>query len=73
MAEYGQIADENRLQFVPAVFSHAGQIHSAFKSLIKEQIRQNLITFEGQDKPSKIKSVMKWWSKCIFMDIAKNS
>ena len=35
-----------------------------------EQIRQKLIT-EGRAKPSKIKSVMKWWSKRISMVIAK--
>lgn len=65
MAKYGQIAGQNRLQFVPAVFSHAGQIHGAFKSLLGEQIRQKCAAFEGQAKPSKIKSVMKMkrWSK----------
>ena len=69
MAKYAQIADQNRLQFVPAIFSHTGQIHGAFKSLLREQIRQKLIAFEGQVKPSKIESVMKWWSKCISMVI----
>ena len=59
MAKYGQIADQNRLHFVLAVFSHTGQIYSAFKSLLREQTRQKLIAFEGQAKPSKIKSVMK--------------
>ena len=43
-----------------------------FKS-IKEQTRRHLIDFEGQTKPSKIKSVMKWWSKCISKIIAKTS
>lgn len=72
MAKYGQIADQNRLQFVPAVFSHTGQIHGAFKSLFGEQIRQNLVAFEGQAKPFTIKSVIKW-SKCISMVIAKTA
>ena len=36
-----------------------------------EQIRQKLITFEGQAKLSRVKSVMKWWSKCI--SIAKTA
>ena len=71
MAKYGQIEDQNRLHFVPAIFFHKGQIHRAFKSELKEQIRQKLIHFEGHTKPSKIKSVMKWWSKCISMIIAK--
>ena len=44
MAKYAQIADQNRLQFVPAIFSHTGQIHGAFKSaVLREQIRQTLI------------------------------
>ena len=38
-----------------------------------EQIRQKLITFEGQAKPSRDKSVMKWWSKCISMVITKTA
>ena len=29
--------------------------------------------FEGQAKPSKINSVIKWWSKCISMVIAKTA
>ena len=49
------------------------QIHAAFKDLLGEQIRHKLIAFEGQAKPSKINSVMKWWSKCISMVIAKTA
>ena len=71
MAKHGLIADRNNLQFAPVVFSQTEQIYGPFKSLIKEQIRRHLIDFEGQAKPSKIKSVMKWWSKCISMIIAK--
>ena len=58
---------------IPAVFSHTGQIHTAFKDLIREQIRQKIVAFENQAKPSKIKSVFKWWSKCISMVIAKTA
>ena len=60
-------------QLIPAVFSHTGQIHTAFKDLIREQIRQKIVTFENQAKPSKINSVFKWWSKCISMVIAKTA
>ena len=49
------------------------QIHKAFKDLIREQIRQKIVAFEGQAKPSKINSVFKWWSKCISMVIAKTA
>ena len=57
---YGYIAEQNRFQFIPAIFSHTGQIHDAFKGLLMEQIRHKLIAFEGQAKPSKVKSIMKY-------------
>ena len=53
--------------------SHTGQIHTAFKDFIREQIRQKIVAFESQAKSSKIKSVLKWWSKCISMVIAKTA
>ena len=37
-----------------------------------EQIRQKLITFEGQAKPSRVKSVMKWWSLVIIKTASRN-
>ena len=73
MAKYGRVAEQNNLRFVPAVFSHTGQIHGEFKALVKEQIRHKLIAFEGEAKCSKIRSVMKWWSRCISMAIAKTA
>ena len=73
MAKYGRLAEQSGFQFAPAVFSHTGQIHKAFKDLIREQIRQKIIVFEGQAKPSKINSVFKWWSKCISVVIAKTA
>ena len=50
-------------------------MNDPFKSFVMEQIRQNqkLITFEGKAKSSRVKSVMKWWSKCISMVIAKTA
>ena len=73
MAKYGRVAEQNNLRFIPAVFSHTGQIHGELKILIEEQIRHKLIAFEGEAKSSKIRSVMKWWSKCISMAIAKTA
>ena len=73
IAKCGHIADRSGLQLILAAFSHTGQIHTAFKDLIREQIRQKIVAFENQAKPSKIKSVFKWWSKCISMVIAKTA
>ena len=61
------------LRFIPAVFSHTGQTHDDFKILIKEQIKQKLIDFEGEAKASKVRSVMKWWLKRISMAITKTA
>ena len=73
IAKYSRVAEQNNLGFIPAVFSHTGQIHCEFKALVKEQTRHKLIAFEGEVKSSKIRSVMKWWSKCISMAIAKTT
>jgi hypothetical protein len=73
MAKYGRVAEQNNLRFIPAVFSHAGQIHGAFKAFVKEQITQKLVAFEGDPKPSKVRSMMRWWSKCISVVIAKTA
>jgi hypothetical protein len=35
MAKYGRVAEQNNLRFIPAVFSHTGQIHGEFKIFIK--------------------------------------
>merc|ERR1711916_78118 len=73
MAKYGRVAEQSNLRFVPAVFSHTGQIHGEFKSFVIEQIKQKLVAFEGDAKASKTISVMKWWSKCIPVAIAKTA
>ena len=59
-------------------FFYTGQIYYAFKSLIKEQICQKLITinlFKGRATQSKIRSTMKWWwwSECLSMLIVKTT
>ena len=56
-----------------AVFSHTGQVHSEFKAFVREQVRHKLINFEGEAKSSRIRAVMRWWSKCISMAIAKTA
>ena len=59
MAKCGCVVEQNSLMFISAVFSHTGQIHGEFKILAKEQIRHKLISFEGEAKSSKVRSVMK--------------
>ena len=71
MIKYGRVAERNSLRFIPAVFSHTGQIHGEFKAFVREQVRHKLIDFEGEAKNLRIRAVMRWWSKCISMAIAK--
>ena len=73
MAKYGQAAERNDLRFIPAVFSHTGQIHDAFKMFVKEQIRLKLEAFEGDVKRSKVRSYMNWRVKCISAVIVKTA
>ena len=37
------------------------------------QVRHKLIDFEGEAKSSRIRSMMRWWSRCISMVIAKTA
>ena len=48
MAKYGRVAEQNNLRFIPAVFSHTGQIHGKFKTFVIEQIRHKLILSKGK-------------------------
>jgi len=73
MTKCGHVAEQNNLRFIPAVFSHTGQIHAEFKALVREQIRHKLIDSEGEPKGSKIRAGMKWWSRCISMATAKTA
>ena len=77
IAKYGASRCEAKqfevYSIIPAVFSHTGHIHGEFKILVEEQIRHKLISFEGEAQSSKIRSVMKWWSRCISMAIVKTA
>ena len=75
MAKYHRLADQSGFHFVfvPAAFSHTGQIHKSIKRLIAEQIRNKLAFSEGVAKQSRVRSTMRWWTKCISMVIAKTA
>ena len=46
---------------------------SVMSSLVKSGSGKVPIAFEGKAKVSRIKAVMKWWTKCISMVIAKTA
>ena len=41
--------------------------------MITEQIRHKLKLSEGEAKQSRVRSAMRWWTKCISMVIAKTA
>ena len=73
MVKYGRVAEQSNLRFIPAVFSHTGQIHGEFNAFVIEQVRHKLIDFEGEAISSTIRAVLRWGSKCISMAIAKTA
>ena len=73
MAKYRRLADQNGFHFVHVVFSHTGQIHESIKRLIAEQIRHKLTLSEGEAKQPRVRSTMRWWTKCVSMAIAKTA
>ena len=73
MAKYGRVAEQSNLRFVPAVFSHTGQVHGEYRAFVKEQITQKLLAFEGEAKPSKIRSVMETNTWAQLEDVGQNA
>ena len=66
MAKNGRIAEQHK-RFILAIVSHTAQIHDEFKLLVKEQVRQKLIAFEGEAKRSNVRF------KFISLVIAKTA
>ena len=58
---------------MPINYQYYGQIHKSIKRLIAEQIRNKLAFSEGVVKQSRVRSTMRWWTKCISMVIAKTA
>ena len=53
-AKYAQIAQTHGLSFMPAMFSHTGQIHQAILDLMYNQIKLKLELTDPQTQSSKI-------------------
>ena len=73
MAKYHRLADQSGFHFVPAVFSHTGQIHKSIKRLIAEQIRNKLAFSEGVVKQSRVRSTMRWWTSMVIAKTASRN
>ena len=63
MAKYAQVAQDNGFVFIPAIFSHTGQIHKSVMELMFSQIKHKLELDDPEVQSSKIKGVLNLWVK----------
>jgi len=70
-AKYDHIARANGLTFIPAIFSHTGQIHDTIKGWIFNQIKMKMELHDPQVQSDKIKSVMRYWTGLLSAVINK--
>ena len=62
-AKYDHIARTNGLTFIPAIFSHTGQIHDTIMGWMFNQIKMKMELEDPQVQSGKIQSVMRYWTK----------
>ena len=63
MAKYARVAQENGFDFIPAIFSHTGQIHKVVMDLMYSQIKHKLELDDPEVKSSKIQGMLNLWVK----------
>ena len=61
--KYTQVAQDNGYRFIPAIFSHTGQIHKDVMDLMSDQIKHKLQLDDHQVQSSKIKGMLNLWVK----------
>ena len=62
-AKYGHIARANGLTFIPAIFSHTGQIQDNIMGWMFNQIKMKMELEDPQVQSGKIQSVMRYWTR----------
>ena len=60
-AKYARVAQEHGLSFVPAIFSHTGEIHQAVLDLMYNQIKLKLELIDPHTQDSKIRETLRFW------------
>ena len=73
MTKYAQVAQENGFVFIPAIFSHTGQIHKAVMDLMFSQIKHKLELDDPDVKSSKIQGMLNLWVKQLSCVINRTS
>ena len=59
-AEYAQAAQDHGLSFVPAIFSHTGQVHQAIFDLMYNQIKL-IVLYYPQTQDNKVQETLRFW------------
>ena len=72
-AKYGHIARANGLTFIPAIFSHTGQIHDTIKGWLFNQIKMKMELDDPQVHNGKIQSTMRYWITDLSAVINKSA
>ena len=72
-AKYGHIARANGLTFIPAIFSHTGQIHEIIKGWLFNQIKMKMELDDPQVHNGKIQSTMRYWMTDLSAVINKSA
>ena len=72
-AKYGHIARANGLTFIPAIFSHTGQIHDTIKGWLFNQIKMKMELDDPQIHNGKIQSTMRYWMTDLSAVINKSA
>ena len=63
MAKYAQVAQDNGFTFIPAIFSHTGQIHKSVMDLMFSQIKHKMELDDPEVQSSKIQGMLNFWVK----------
>ena len=63
MAKYARVAQESGFDFIPAIFSHTGQIHGTVMELMRSQIQYKLELDDPEVQRGKIQGMLNLWVK----------
>ena len=61
MAKYAQVAQEHGFSFIPAIFSHTGQVHQAAMDLMFNQIKHKMELADPEVQSGEVQNVLNFW------------
>ena len=61
------------MSFIPAIFSHTGQIHESIMDLMFNQIKLKMELIDPQVQNSKIQGMLRFWVKQLTVVINRTA